>query len=288
VPAGPSHRPGAVARAGPVARAPGQVGLAVAAAAAVLAAIVAVSGDGQTYWLCVPVGLLAASWCSSPGTRAVAIVTAMLAAGAPTFAWAGDRPAAWAALVVPLATAAVTEAARTRVERERDDLRDFALTDPLTRVANRRSLLAQADHEIARHRRAQRRFAFVMIDLDGFKTLNDRFGHGAGDDLLHDIAQALTRAMRAQDTVARLGGDEFCVLAPETDHAGAEQLADRITAAVASVTAGTQGVRASVGGAVYPEDGTQPAQLIEIADKRLLAAKRELYRDRPRAARQAA
>jgi diguanylate cyclase (GGDEF)-like protein len=264
------------------------VGLAVAAAAAVLAGTVALGGNGQAYWLCVPVGLLAASWCSSAGTSALAIVTTMVAAGAPTFAWAGDRPAAWAALCVPLATAAVAQAARARVERERDDLRDFALTDPLTRVANRRSLLAQADHEIARHRRVQRPFAFVMIDLDGFKTLNDRFGHGAGDDLLRDIAQALTHAMRAQDTVARLGGDEFCVLAPETDHAGAEQLADRIAVAVASVTAGTQSVRASVGGAVFPEDGIQPAQLIEIADARLLAAKRELYHDRPQPARRAA
>ena len=288
MPAGPFHRPGAVAGGPSSARAPGQVGFAVAAATALLVAIVAVGGDGQTYWLCVPVGLLAASWCSSPATRALAIATTMVGAGVPTFAWAGHQPAVWAALIVPLATAAVSQMARTRVERERDDLRDFALTDPLTRLANRRSLLAQADHEIARHRRTQRPFAFVMIDLDGFKTLNDRFGHGAGDDLLHDVAQALTRAMRAQDTVARLGGDEFCVLAPETDHAGAAQLADRIVAAVASVTTGTQSVRASVGGAVYPADATQPAQLIEIADGRLLAAKRELYRDQPRPARQAA
>ena len=114
--------------------------------------------------------------------------------------------------------------------------------------------------------------------LDGFKRLNDRFGHAAGDDLLREVAVALTDSMRAQDTVARLGGDEFCVLAPETGDCGTVRLATRVAQAVGSVTAGVDVVRASIGVAIFPEDGTTASALLEIADQRLLDAKRERRR----------
>ena len=153
-------------------------------------------------------------------------------------------------------------------------MRRDALSDPVTGVANRRSLLVRADYEIARHRRARHSFALVMLDLDGFKQLNDRFGHAAGDDLLRDVAAALRRAMRAQDTVARFGGDEFCVLAPETDGRGAEPLAAKVTQAVRDVSVGMEAVAGSVGIAVFPIDGTSTAELMHVADERLLAAKR--------------
>ena len=93
----------------------------------------------------------------------------------------------------------------------------------------------------------------MMLDLDGFKALNDRFGHPAGDDLLRDVAGAIARAIRDQDTAARMGGDEFCVLAPETDLAGTEQLAERVLAAVATVTAGIEALGASAGVAALPQ-----------------------------------
>jgi diguanylate cyclase (GGDEF)-like protein len=260
----------------------------VLALATALAALIAVTGNGQAYWLCVPAALGAAAVCRTPRTTALATAVTLAVPGAATAAYAHDRPALWAALVVPPASVAVGHAARTRLERERDDLRDFALTDPLTRIANRRALLAQAEHEVARHRRADRSFAVVMLDLDGFKTLNDRFGHAAGDDLLRDVAVALDRAMRAQDTVARIGGDEFCVLAPETDADGAQRLTGRVAHAVRGVTAGVQSVRASVGAAVFPDDAREPVALIEIADARLLEAKRTLYRQPERATRRVA
>ena len=289
----PGRRPdltSANARRAPGTRhvAPGQVGAGVVVIAGLLAAIVVATRDGQAYWLCVPGCLLAAAWCESARTTTLATALIVAGAGAPALALAADRPATWAAVLVPAASVAVLHAVRTRLISERDGLRDFALTDPLTRVANRRALFARAEHEAVRHRRAQRPFAVVMLDLDGFKTLNDRFGHGAGDDLLRDVAGSLDRAMRAQDTVARIGGDEFCVLAPETDAEGAERLAARVSAAVRAVTAGTASVRASVGAAVYPDDATDPARLIEVADARLLQAKRELYRHRPAPARRAA
>jgi diguanylate cyclase (GGDEF)-like protein len=127
-----------------------------------------------------------------------------------------------------------------------------------------------------------------MVDLDGFKQVNDRFGHAAGDDLLRDVAAALSQAMRGQDTVARFGGDEFCVLAPDTDTDGTGPLCDRVSDAIRGVTAGMQHVRGSVGAAVFPDDGGEPADLIDVADVRLLAAKRELYRERGRPERRAA
>ena len=265
--------------------APGQVGLAVVGTAAALAVLVAMSGSGQDYWLCVPAAVAGAAWCRTRRTRALATAAMLAGAGVPALALTRDPPTLWVALLAPIVSVVILDVTRTRIERERDDLRDFALADPLTGVANRRALLTHAAHEVARHRRAQRRFAVVMLDLDGFKAINDRFGHAAGDDLLREVGAALTRAMRAQDMVARIGGDEFCVLAPETDGPGADQLAERDADAVAGATGATAGahrVGGSVGAAVYPDDAQDPAALIAIADERLLEAKRTLYRSRPR------
>ncbi len=108
-------------------------------------------------------------------------------------------------------------------------MQNDALSDPLTGLANRRLLMSMAEYEVARHRRADARFAVVMLDLDGFKLLNDRYGHAAGDQMLRDVGAALTRALRSQDTIARCGGDEFCVIAPETEDP--RVLAERIVTA---------------------------------------------------------
>ena len=144
----------------------------------------------------------------------VALIGVVIAAVA---AAAAGGEVAWLCVALSLACTAALRQRLVTLERERDALRRDALSDPVTGAANRRSLMSRAEYEIARHRRADQTFALVMLDLDGFKQLNDRFGHAAGDDLLRDVAGALRRAMRAQDTVARFGGDEFCVLAPETD-----------------------------------------------------------------------
>jgi diguanylate cyclase (GGDEF)-like protein len=239
-----------------------------------------VAGGGDAFWLCLPAVLLVAA---SSRTRAGAVAgcaTVTILAAAPLTGWTHLRPlpTVWLAIVVPAASAAVLVAARERLERERDALRDVALSDPLTGIANRRVLLARAQYEIARHKRSRGSFAVVMLDLDGFKRLNDRFGHTAGDELLCDVATALTRAVRAQDTVGRVGGDEFCVLAPETDARGTSPLAARLTEAVAGATAGVEAVRASVGIAVFPDDGVSASALVHAADQRLLGAKRERYR----------
>jgi diguanylate cyclase (GGDEF)-like protein len=100
------------------------------------------------------------------------------------------------------------------------------------------------------------------------------------------VATALGRATRAQDTVARIGGDEFCVLAPETDGPHTVPLARRITVTVREATTGVETLSASLGVAVFPDDGDSAAALLRAADGRLLDAKRE--RSAPRLPRQAA
>ena len=248
----------------------------VAGLCAAAAVIVLLAGAADGAWLGLPLALAACACTRTPRgalTAAAAVLVAVLVA-MPAFSGAAGRPAPVLLAVVVLASAGVLAAVRERLVREREVLRGDALTDPLTQIANRRSLLERADYEIERHRRARTSFALVLLDLDGFKRLNDRFGHPAGDSLLRDVAASLRQAMRAQDTVARFGGDEFCVLAPETDADGIARLADRVSTAVDGVTVGVDTVRASLGVALFPFDGTQAAQLLHAADQRLLEAKR--------------
>jgi diguanylate cyclase (GGDEF)-like protein len=251
--------------------------LRVLAIAAATGALVAIAGGGQAAWLCVPGALLAGATCRSlrGGAIGAGLVVAAAAGGAVSRGGPHPVPSAALIVVVPAASVAVLLAVRDRLESERDALRASAFSDPLTGVANRRSLLERIDYEIARHGRTRRTFALLMLDLDGFKLLNDRFGHPAGDDLLRDVAVALGHVIRDQDTLARVGGDEFCVLAPETDDAGAERLMGRVEAAVARVAAGLDVLGASVGAAVFPHDGTTAPALMEAADQRLLGVKRD-------------
>jgi diguanylate cyclase (GGDEF)-like protein len=156
-------------------------------------------------------------------------------------------------------------------------MRRSALRDPLTGLANRRALDDLLRREIARHRRQAASFVVLALDLDGFKAVNDRFGHDAGDEVLRDAAAALVEAVRGQDTVVRLGGDEFCVLAPQTDRDHAAYLAGRVLDSLAGVTSGVRGLTASVGAAVYPEDGRQGPELLAAADASALDAKRRSH-----------
>jgi diguanylate cyclase (GGDEF)-like protein len=249
----------------------------------VVAALVgafALAWGGEGFWACLPGALVLASAEPSPrsGLAAASLVVGLAAAAAPP----SLLPAA---LVVP-ASVGILLALRRRLERERDAMRRFALRDPLTGLANRRALDERLGYEIARHTRHGESFAVLALDLDGFKAVNDRFGHDAGDEILRDAAAALVEVVRAQDTVVRLGGDEFCVLAPQTGQASGEHLTGRVRDALTGVTAGLSGLGASMGIAVFPADGTTPDALLAAADLAATGAKR---RSRPgRARRQAA
>jgi diguanylate cyclase (GGDEF)-like protein len=256
--------------------------LSTAAIALVTAAAVVAGRGGEAYWLCVPAALVAAASCRTRRGAGIGAASVIAAAVAPTLAFHSlvPVPSPILALLVPSASVGALRVVQERLQRERDAMHSSAHTDPLTGAENRRALVERIEYEIVRHTRSGASFALVMLDVDGFKLLNDRFGHAAGDELLYDLATALKRYMRSQDTVARIGGDEFCVLAPETDQAGVPRLLARIGDAVGGVTAGLAGLEASVGAGTFPADGLTSAELMNAADQRLLGAKRAVHQRR--------
>jgi diguanylate cyclase (GGDEF)-like protein len=170
--------------------------------------------------------------------------------------------------------------ARGRLEVRQEGLRLLSQVDPLTSLGNRRLLHQRMAYEIVRHRRTHRRVALLALDLDGFKQVNERFGHMAGDEILREVAKAMDRAVREQDTVVRWGGDEFCVLAPETGWHEAERLAVRLRSAVARAAGELEGLSVSVGYAVFPDEGATPQLLIARADAAGGEAKRRSRAER--------
>jgi diguanylate cyclase (GGDEF)-like protein len=171
--------------------------------------------------------------------------------------------------------AGVVTLLREGLQTRQAEFQELTLRDPLTGVGNYRLLSERLVYEIARHGRSGRALTIMLLDLDGFKQINDTFGHLIGDRVLSEVARALATAVRAQDTLARHGGDEFSILAPETDDAHAGGLAARACDAIAATASGS--VPASVGWVTYPRDGRDPATLLALADAKLRDAKRDHY-----------
>jgi diguanylate cyclase (GGDEF)-like protein len=236
------------------------------------ALLVLVSGGGEGFWLSLPFALLAAAWAPTHARAVLPVCTITILSLAAAH---GHAPSLFLIMAVVGGGAAVVRWLQEDFERERQALRATALRDPLTGVANRRAFGERLRYEIARHTRQQRTFAVIALDLDGFKAVNDRFGHQAGDELLREVGAAITAILRDQDTVARVGGDEFNVLAPETGREGGECLAERVGLAVAGVTTGISTLSASVGLAIFPDDATDGPELLELADAEAIAVKRE-------------
>jgi diguanylate cyclase (GGDEF)-like protein len=153
-----------------------------------------------------------------------------------------------------------------------------AMTDALTGLANRRRSEEALTVEVARVRRFGGAFSFVLADLDGFKRLNDTYGHAAGDTVLREFARLLRASARASDLAGRWGGEEFVLLLPETSLAGARELAERIRGALeAKTTLAADGTRlrvtASFGISTFSEADSDP-DVVAVADAALYAAKR--------------
>jgi diguanylate cyclase (GGDEF)-like protein len=154
-------------------------------------------------------------------------------------------------------------------------LQEVTFTDEVTRLYNRRFFSIRVEEELARHRRFGHPFSVVLLDLDGFKAVNDRLGHLAGDETLRGVAEVLLKNSRAIDVVSRYGGDEFAVLLPETSPDGAAPYAERVRDVLAgySFSHGRQ-ITASFGFASLPVDVAAADELIRAADEALYAAKR--------------
>ena len=150
---------------------------------------------------------------------------------------------------------------------------ETALTDELTKLPNRRALAQRFLQETQRARRHHAAMAFLMIDLDHFKQVNDSYGHLNGDAVLAELASILSNGLRESDVCARYGGEEFAIILPETTESGARVLAERIRAKVASATfPGGLKLTISVGVAATGEPSIY-TQLIDRADQALYAAK---------------
>lgn len=207
----------------------------------------------------------------SPRARVPHAVFASVLILLPVFTWTGTM-ATIAGSIIALAVAwglglfvALVWDGATRQTRR---LEELVRADPLTGVGNRRLLDERLGYELQRHERMRRRLALVVLDLNGFKAINDTLGHHAGDRLLQRVAAALRDAVREQDTVARAGGDEFCVLLPETGCDEARAFVEKLHAEFARIDEDGRSVSAAIGAAVFPDDAADAAGLFDAADAR--------------------
>ncbi|MEI7688494.1 MAG: sensor domain-containing diguanylate cyclase [Planctomycetota bacterium] len=160
-----------------------------------------------------------------------------------------------------------------------DELFRQATTDCLTGLANRALFLDRLRHGIVKAKREGWRLGALMVDMDGLKPINDRYGHRAGDAAIQEMARRLGVDARQSDTVARLGGDEFAiVLSTVADRASADLAMERIAERCNrpfTFEDRPLPLGASLGVALYPDDAVDPANLIEMADQAMYAAKRK-------------
>jgi len=243
------------------------------AAAEVLVTMWSIGGrDADAYlWFLVLIVVFVAFAFDDRRAIAVHVTLCAVAAGYPILLVDAERRDAVIAevlLAVPilLVAAGIVVYLRERLTAAVDALAGQALSDALTGVGNYRLLDARLQYEVTRHRRNGRPLSLVVLDLDGFKQVNDTLGHPVGDELLRQVAAVLSAAVRDQDTVVRQGGDEFCVLAPETGRAEAEALAGRIKVALRGLVANGEPLSASAGFATFPDDATSAEVLLAHAD----------------------
>jgi diguanylate cyclase (GGDEF)-like protein len=158
---------------------------------------------------------------------------------------------------------------------------DTASTDFLTGLPNARSICAHLERELARCKRSSSQLAVCLCDLNGFKSVNDNFGHIVGNRLLKEVGKNLRAASRDCDQIGRLGGDEFVLVMPECTPEGIGQLKTRLEQAIedaAKAVCGGSVVTVSIGSAFHPNDGVTVDELLAEADQSMYLSKAEHYK----------
>lgn len=212
-------------------------------------------------------------------------VTALIAFSPLAYdGWSGSDAAAiapqfllWAAFGgIILALMTYVRAQRVRMRSDEEEAQQLARADPLTGMGNRRAFDEALAAELARARRARSTASIALLDIDGFKRLNDTFGHLEGDRLLRLTAAAIDRALRGGDRGFRWGGDEFVLLLPDTPFQGAEEALARIAAGVMASCSAPDGRALTVSWGISELDGeVTPSELLAQADLSLMVHKRE-------------
>jgi len=189
------------------------------------------------------------------------------------------RPCAAAELLARARALLRLKATHDRIRLVQRDLERLVASDPLTGLHNRRSLLERLKQELERYSRYRQPLGLAMLDLDGFKPINDEHGHLFGDQVLRAVGETIMRSVRTLDVAARYGGDEFALIMPQTDAQGALRVCERLLRNVAAldVVHGQKSARISMslGLAFYPGDGVASVEdLLRAADEALYRAKR--------------
>jgi diguanylate cyclase (GGDEF)-like protein len=164
------------------------------------------------------------------------------------------------------------------LESEMSVLRRLASQDPLTNLPNRRVLLEALDVATNNPPRAGHAHAVFLLDLNGFKHVNDRYGHAVGDEVLKAVVGRFRRVARANDIFARLGGDEFAVLSRNVDESGARDIGERFIRSLANdirIGSTVHSIGVAIGAALFPEDGDSVEKVLRHADVAMYRAKSE-------------
>jgi len=167
----------------------------------------------------------------------------------------------------------------TEQKKKEEALEKFACTDPLTGLVNQRIFFDALKKTLSGSERHQKSFSLMFIDLNRLKQINDKFGHGTGDEVIKTVAGKLKKCTRESDVLARIGGDEFTIIIPDAKNqieatAVAKKILNEFSLPLTTNEGSQYNISVSIGISIYPSDGRTPAALTHSADKAMYTAKK--------------